>query len=74
MGETKEAAQTARYSAELGVPGMLIDSNRVVLLRQGKVSPTEHNDIRRGTVTQATLERIRSHLLNQGDRRRKPAR
>jgi predicted RNA-binding protein with PUA-like domain len=69
-GDTKEAAQAARYSSELGVPAMLIDSNRVVLLKSGQVSPTKGNDIQRGTVTLATLDRIREHLLNQGNSRR----
>ncbi|KQY41855.1 hypothetical protein [Cellulomonas sp. Root137] len=57
---TREAQQLRRYTAELDVPGALIDANRILLFARGSASP--YREIERRSASADDLEAVRVHL------------
>jgi hypothetical protein len=58
--KSKDFRQLRRYTDELGLPGVLIDAHRVLLVHPGHDQP--YHDIPRRSATPADLQAIRQHL------------
>lgn len=58
---SKDVHQLRRYMSSLGVPGLLIDAHRVLLVHQDETQPI--SAVERRTFTDEGLEQIRRHLL-----------
>lgn len=58
--KSKDFRQLRRYTDELGVPGVLIDTHRVLLVECGQDQP--YRDVSRRNITDEDLRAIRDHL------------